>query len=402
MKHILTRIPHVLVVQETSMKAGRDKVAGIFRYAHLYGPWHLHVVQGRIGENRPLLLRDWGSYDGFIFGQMSAEIPSARTLRGRPVVLLDPLPEMTWQTSPFARASLTLDDSEQVGRTGAEFFLDQGWRTFAYVGEQLNRAWSIRRGQGFRKRIEDAGWPCHVYSPSIEKGDWNQEEERLSRWLQALPKPTALLAAMDPRAQQVINLCLDVGIRVPDELAVMGIDDDELFCDGTVPTLTSIRRDTEACGFQAARMLDRLMRKKHRGREVFSYGATGVSVRDSTRRRPSTGGDATALRARDFIRINASAAIGVPEIVRHLQVSRRQIETRFRETFGQSLLDEIQAVRMTLAEKLLRETELPVKDVFKACGNQTPQHFRRLFKARHGVTMLQYRKGGRLRGAARS
>lgn len=390
MRNVLTRIPHVLIVQETSMKSGRDKLAGVFRYTHLYGPWHLHVVQGRIGEKRPVFPKDWALYDGFILGQMAAGFLAELRPDGKPVVLSDPLAE-SLSSSPFTQASCTQDHSEQVGRTGADYFMKRGWRSFAYVGEQLNRDWSILRGKGFRDRIAEAGFACRVYTASLADGDWNLEEQRLARWLAALPKPSAVLAAMDPRAQQVINLCLDIGIRIPDELAVMGIDDDELICNGTVPTLSSIRRDTEACGFHAAQMLDRLMRKKTARRESFVYGATGITERESTRVSQRIA-DSVALCAREFIRINAAAAIGVPDIVRHLHISRRQAEARFRAAFRHSLLDEIHAVRMAHVEKILRETDIPIKDVCSHCGQQTLTHIRRFFKARHGMTMQEYRR----------
>ena len=391
MKKVLSRIPHVLVIQETSMKSGRDKLAGIFRYAHLYGPWHLHVVQGRIGEKRPSFPSDWSAYDGFILGQMTPDLSAVPKQMCKPIVLSDPLDDAIRPGAPFARASYTMDDSKHVGRTGADYFLERGWRQFAYVGEPLNRNWSALRGEGFRHRVAEAGFDCRVYTASLTDGDWNREEQRLARWLKALPKPVAVLAAMDPRAQQMINLSMDIGIRVPEEMAILGIDDDELFCNGTVPTLSSIRRDTEACGFQAAQMLDRLMRKKTARREVFFYGATGITTRDSTQiRKPVE--DTVARRAQEFIRINAGAGIGVPDIVRHLRVSRRLAEARFRSTFQHSLLDEIQAVRMSHVEKLLRETDLPIKDVCAHCGHQTVTHLRRLFKARHGMTMQDYRQ----------
>lgn len=322
---------------------------------------------------------------------MTPDLPTASKQVRRPVVLSDPLDDAIRPGTPFARASYTMDDSKQVGRIGADYFLERGWRQFAYVGEQLNRNWSALRGEGFRQRVAETGFACRVYTASLTDGDCNREEQRLALWLKELPKPVAVLAAMDPRAQQMINLSLDLGIRVPEDMAILGIDDDELFCNGTVPTLSSIRRDTETCGFRAAQMLDRLMREKTARREVFFYGATGITTRDSTQiRKPVE--DTVARRAQEFIRINAGAGIGVPDIVRHLRVSRRLAEARFRSTFQRSLLDEIQAVRMAHVEKLLRETDLPIKDVCAHCGGQTVTHLRRLFKARHGMTMQDYRQ----------
>ena len=391
MAGILKHIPRISVIQETSMQPGRDKLRGIFKYVHLYGPWHINLIQGRQGEPRPKSVEDWGKYDGIIAGQMMIGMAEMLSATHVPVVLMDPLDEALKPDSPFSRFSCTLDDSGQVSKMGAEYLLELGYENFAYVGERLNRNWSVLRGENFRKRIEEAGFSCRVFSSVKGGADADADEKSLVDWLQELPKPVALMAAMDTRAHQVIDLCSRQGIRIPQAIAVLGVDNDELICNGSTPSLSSIRRDTENCGFAAAEMLDKLIKGKTSKRRVVRYGAKEVVVRDSTRREAHPA-DLVATMARDFIHLNIGAGIGVPDIVKHLHVSRRLAEMRFRSVFGHSLLDEIQSARLERVVKLLKETDLPLTEVCTRCGYQTDVHLRRIFKKHYGCTMRDFRK----------
>lgn len=379
-----------MVIQETSVQPGRDKLRGIFNYTHLYGPWHLHLVHGRSGEQKPTSSTEWKGYDGILAGQMMFDLSDLLKLTHTPIVLIDPLDEALKPGSPFAKLSCTLDDSESVGQAGAEYFLNRGYANFAYVGEFLLRNWSVLRGESFRRKITQAGFICNLYPASKTPYDGAEEEEQLATWLKALPKPVAILAAMDSRAHQVIALCVELGLRVPQDVAVLGIDNDELLCNGSTPTISSIRRDTEACGFMAAQMLDRLMRKETRKRETMRYGVREIVTRDSTQPE-AVSTDPVVQRARDFIRINAGTGIGVPDIVRHLSVSRRLAEMRFRAVCGHSLHDEIQNSRLERVERLLKETNLPLTEVCTRCGYTTDVHLRRIFKRRFGCSMREYR-----------
>jgi LacI family transcriptional regulator len=391
MRKMLKHIPRVMVIQETSVQPGRDKLQGIFNYAHLYGPWNIHLIHGRYGEQRLNAVDDLRDYDGIIVGQMMLELADAVGKVRRPTVLMDPLDDALRRGSPFAAFSCTLDDSAQVGRIGAEYFLERGYTSFAYVGDELNRSWSVKRGESFCCRIIEAGYTGKIYPAARRPPAGTGDARRLSEWLATLPKHTALLAAMDTRACQVIELCETCGIRVPQDIAVLGIDNDELICNGSVPTLSSIRRDTEQCGFIAARMLDRRMRREIRKREVFLYGGKEIVTRDSTQP-AAVAADPLVQRAREFIRVNAGTGIGVPDIVKHLNVSRRLAELRFREICRHSLLEEIQAVRLERVERLLKETDLPLTEVCTRCGYQTDVHLRRLFKRRFGCSMRVYRE----------
>lgn len=147
MLKVLKHIPRVMVIQETSVQPGRDKLQGIFNYAHLYGPWNIHLVHGRSGEQRPKTVNDLRGYDGIIVGQMMLELAKALGGARRPTVLMDPLDEALQPNSPFARLSCTLDDSEQVGKAAAEYFLGRGFtasRTSATRSTAIGRSAAAR------------------------------------------------------------------------------------------------------------------------------------------------------------------------------------------------------------------------------------------------------------------
>lgn len=293
--------------------------------------------------------------------------------------------------SPFAKLSCVLEDSASIGKAGADYFLAKGYKHFAYIGEALGRSWSVARGTAFRAHVEAAGFPCAVYPSPPNTRDWKAEREHLLVWLKALPKPAGLLAALDNRAHQVVDACAEAGLQIPHEVAVLGIDNDELICNGSIPTISSIQRDTLTCGFLAAQLLDRLLRTGSRQKQTFSYGVSQVVTRESTQP-DSAPLDRLALRAREFIRINAGERIGVLDVVKHLNVSRRLAEMRFRAACGRSLLDEIRDARLERVKRLIADTDLTLSEICDRCNYQTDIHLRRLFKRHFDCTMREYRK----------
>ncbi|HNX34635.1 MAG TPA: XylR family transcriptional regulator [Kiritimatiellia bacterium] len=399
MPSILKRTPRVLVIQETCVQPGKDKLQGIFNYVHLYGPWHLHLIQSRAGEQTIRALADWNEYDGIIADQMAFEMADVLRQTRKPVILMVHPDPALHAPSLFSRLSCVLEDSASIGAAGAAYFLARGYKHFAYVGEALGRNWSIVRGVAFEKRAEADGCACDLYAAPAANTDWKTERKHLLLWLKALPKPVGLLAAMDTRAHQVLDACAEAGLRVPHDVAVLGVDNDELICNGSIPTLSSIQRDTLTCGFLAAQVLDSLMRKSARKKQILSYGVSRIVSRDSTRT-DAAPADLMAIRAREFIRINVGERIGVPDVVRHLHVSRRLAELRFRAAYGISLLEEIRNARLERVRRLLSETDLTLAEICDRCDYQTDIHLRRIFKRRFGCSMREYRQRSPTRNRA--
>jgi LacI family transcriptional regulator len=392
MPKIFTQTPRVVVILETCVQPDREKLDGIFKYVRFYGPWHLHIIQNRVGEQRLAHFETWRA-DGVIAGQSMLDMEETLARTRLPLVLIDPLQRHLLAGSPFSRRSYVQNDAVSVGAAVADYFVGLGFTRFAYVGEVLDRLWSQGRGQGFAERLRQAGFACHTYEPPADEElrDWAIEQMRLARWLAALPKPVALFAAMDIRARQVLDTCLVSGIKVPEEVAVLGVDNDEQLCLGSFPTLSSMGCDMALCGFMAAQLLDEQMRGKLRRRTVLTYGLRKIAERQSTRAAPLVQ-DRLVARALEFIRLNACEGIGVREVVAYLKVSRRLAELRFRKACGRSILEEIQTVRLERVQRLVSETDFSIREITDRSGYQTEDHLRRMFKRHFGTTMQAFRQ----------
>ena len=388
--YILKHLPHVLVIQETAVQSGRERVQGVFNYTHIHGPWHLQLIQQVTGEIRPETLRDWQGYDGLIVGQMLH--PYARFLHPlrKPMVLFDPLDETVNAASPLRNKVRVLLDNEAVGQLAAQHLLGLGMQHFGYYGDRLHRNWSLLRDGAFKAGIQAAGFTCSTLHPEQTSESWRANNAQLIRWLREMPKPVGIFAAMDINALHVINACAEAGLRIPQDVVVLGVDNDEIVCNGIAPTLSSIQCDFTAAGFMAAQLLDRQMRRIPLKQKVYAYGVKGVVVRESTRTETCVH-DSLAKRAYEFIRINSAAGIAIADIVRHLNVSRRLLEMRFRVAYGCSLLDAMQKIRLERVCKLLISTSLCINEICEQCGYRTETHARRVFKKQMGCTMRDYR-----------
>ncbi|MDR0869192.1 MAG: substrate-binding domain-containing protein, partial [Planctomycetaceae bacterium] len=194
-------------------------------------------------------------------------------------------------------------------------FLEKKFQHFAYVGDAQEHEWSIRRGNAFQTNLSSRGYHCAIYPllTEAEKEDWVLESRRLVRWLRRLPKPVGLLAALDVRARQVLRVCFDAGIAVPNEIAVLGVDNDELLCESTYPPLSSILLEKEKSGELAAKLLDQLMHKKVPSGTIYTTGADYLVPRYSTDALQVT--DKIIIEAVEFIRANARRGINASDVV---------------------------------------------------------------------------------------
>jgi LacI family transcriptional regulator len=379
-------IPRVLVALSPVQQAQRCRLAGILRYARLHGPWDVQLL-----DNRPFIagldhaFKSWRP-DGLIVrgftDDIAARVPCFEKV---PAVLLD-------AAVPSPRHSSVDLDTRLFSETVADYYLGLGLTAFAYAGAVLGSRWSDERGEAFAARLRERGHACHSYAPRFAS-DWGREQRALAKWLRALPKPCGLFAAFDQQAKLVLDTCLFAGIRVPDELAVIGVDNDEILCENAVPTLSSLQPDFEGGGEKAAELLDRLMRRRGRPPAPpvhLTYGIRGLVHRQSSQHLGAS--SALAAAALEFIRLNACAGIQVPDIVAALHTSRSVLEKDFRRATGHSLHEEIQNRRLERVSLFLRETDLPVGEIGARCGYPAEPHLIRLFRKRFGLTPAGYRR----------
>ena len=374
----------------TRLKGVRTFCRGVLAYARIHGPWRCLLLEGRDGEQEIDLKHL--AIDGVIAHNPSRDEYAAISAIHVPVVFCEPGPN----TPPCRNMPHVKMDSYGVGVLAANYYLNRGYKSFAYVDETLGMHWSADRRQGFEDTLKNAGFGCMVYDKFSRREcrSWNAERPRMIRFLQDLPKPTAIFAAMDGRARLVLDACAEAGIRVPEEIAVLGVDNDPILCESTVPTLSSIRTGGFRRGQKAAELLDDLMH----GHSVQQKNVVMEPLSVVTRE--STGYDAmrdTALsRALRFIHSEApQRRIDVGDVVRVAGCSRRYVEQHFRTQLNASVRDIILRTRLARVRTLLESSNLSIGEIIGQCGFANESHLSVLFKKATGLSMRDYRKQNR-------
>ena len=371
MKKLMNSLPHVVVLLDGPYMTQSRILHGILRFTQLHTPWTLDVRTGRAGE--PTTFDARTKCNGVIANKMPPDLAAIVRRRKTPLFVIN---DIAGELRPIGRIRY---DNTEIARLAAEHLAGAGFSNFAFVGERNEIAWSSERESLFTQEVASRGFKCRVYrSCQNEKAD---DSGILRDWLVALPRPTALLAACDIRARHVLDVCHDAGLDVPGDIAVLGIDNDETICETAMPTLSSIAMSTEDAGFKAAEILDAAMsgraNRKNGPVDVF-YGGTHVVERRSTKR--DTVRDALVSRCRILMEANLTRRFNVSDLVSHLHVSRRTLETHFRAATGQSLNDEITALRIRRAKALLSKTSMTQADIAAECGFCDASHMNVIFR----------------------
>lgn len=372
-------VPRVVLLIESSRSSGRSLLRGIANYAHHYGPWAFYWEPRGLEKAWPRIQSL--EADGFILRDVK-QLDNVLS-RGLPTVVVG----HSKQEIPEVVNVIT--DSETIGKIAAEHLISRGFREFAFCGFE-GIPWSELRAESFGKRLFEAGYRLHSYKTVLESAWWQAELNKMARWLRSLPKPVGLMAANDDRGEQVIEACKIAGIRVPDEVAVVGVDNDELVCELSDPPMSSIALNFERAGYESAAVLDRLMRGWAVTGKKILVAATHVVTRRSTDILAAT--DRNVAAALQFIRDHAREMISVPDVARSAGVSRRSLEKRFQQTLRRSVLSEIRRVRVNQVCRMLAETNLPVSEIAAALGYTGPEHIARYFRRETGTTPLAYRR----------
>lgn len=281
--------------------------------------------------------------------------------------------------------SRVLTDNVRVGRIAAEHLLLQGFSHFAFV-PQTGHLYSIERERGFREALEEAGYELAHLCAQIRD---------LPHWLRALPKPIGLLASTDTRALQIVQICREQGIAVPEEIAVIGVDNDEFLCESTQLSLSSVDTRGDRVGYRASQLLADVLDGADPAAGPILTPPGGIIVRHSS--------DTTAISDPDvafamrYIRDHACRGMTIEQLVDHLTISRRSLERRFREHLGRTLHEEMHRVQMEHAKLLLRETELHVPEIAERCGYRNRRRFSKAFGKTTGQNPRDFRMQSRRR-----
>jgi LacI family transcriptional regulator len=389
----MSRTPKVALLLETSTEYGRGLLRGIIRYAKLHGPWSIYMSPGHLFPVLPKA-KSWDG-NGIIARVRSTAMAKAIRATGVPVVASS-FEELD-TSEPIGGFCEIRTDSPAITRLAARHLLECGLENFAFCGFRACR-WSTAREDAFREILAKAGFTCtrrHIKLPNlIRESEWieayEHEQPALARWLLSLPKPVGLMACNDICGRQVLQACAVAQLRVPDDVAVVGVDNDELICDVSDPPLSSVGLNLDQAGYGAAAALDALMSKKGKAGSIVLVGPTSVTARRSSE--VILQDDAVVGAALRFIRDHARQPIGVPDVIEELKVSRRTLERRFRSAVGYSVASEITRRRMERARRLLTETDSPVYRVANSSGFRSVITFNRLFRRIEKQTPRSFRR----------
>jgi LacI family transcriptional regulator, galactose operon repressor len=384
----MREIPKVALLVETARGFGRDLLHGIARYSRLHGPWSFHITPGDFKQAVPEM-KQWGG-TGIIARIPNDRVAQAVISANVPTIALGLSDEQLQPGSPLVEFSEISSDAIEVSRVAADHLLARRFSHYAYVGSG-DRGWSFRREMAYREYMAKHGFDVHVYTQPKRLRDrvWEREQEFLSRWISKLPTPLGLYACDDDRGREVLEACSLAGLHVPEDVAVVGVDNDEVFCELAFPPLSSVALNAEAAGYRAAALLDDMMHGRVRKPQRIVVETLGVVTRRSTE--VVAVEDEDVVAALQFIHREQGRGISVDDVVKHAAVSRRNLETRFRDTMGRTILEEMQLVRLERAKRLLVETMYPVSKVAELAGFGSAGYFIQFFQKRLGKTPRRYR-----------
>jgi len=384
--------PTVAVVFPVSVPWMTETLRGIKSYADRHGGWAIITSPPSLqstGEETIHIpaLRKWRG-DGVIIVLTSLRDEELARKLPIPVVNLSGWHAPTPKSIPRVNA-----DHQAMGRLAADHFIAAGINHVGYYGFQ--QVWFSReRSAGLQQRAAEMQCSFDQFLHGIRKtsSGWQTQRKKLRDWLKRLPKPVGILCAQDYRARVILELCEELNLSVPEQVAVLGIDNDQLTCEYSTPSLSSISRDPFACGVAAAELLHQFMLNRHPQNQNVLIPPGGVIQRQSTQRLYDA--DPLIREAITYVQNNLRRAFSISDISAQVKLSRRTLETRFRHKLGVTPRTYVLQQRINLAKSLLLQTHIyrSLSEIAYACGFNTIKAFRLGFKVQTGLTPALYRK----------
>lgn len=380
-------LPRILLSIESSRGFGRDLLTGISNFTRIHNSWTI--------SRKPPFFRN-GKAETSDFEAIKSELDGVitRVPEEIPIIQQSGIPAIIATTLVPQSFVLNLNyptiasDHTAIAQMAVEYFLGQGFKNMAFCGFR-DITWSVLRRDAFCDYAHEKSIEVQSYDqpPGCS---WDEEVAIIADWLKGLPKPIAILSCSDERGENIIEAAKIAKIRIPEEVAVLGIDDDSLVCNLSNPTLSSIALNASKVGYDAADLLDKLIK----GDEVMTGQKLTllplfVEVRQSTDILAID--DPEVAQALGFIRQNSREPIQVQDVVNITGISRRVLETRFRKKLNRSILQEIRRIRVKEIAKMACGTNMSIKSIAMSLGFTSIDHISRYFKKEEGISLYKYR-----------
>lgn len=379
---------HVALLIETSNEYARGLLDGIRAFLRENHLWSIYLNEYSRDNTDFTWLQGWQG-DGII-----ARIENEQTAR---YILDAGLPTVDLSASRIIPSLPYVEtDDRSIARLAADHFLERGFKHFGFYGDP-RFLWSKQRCAFFEEYLTEQQYPCHTFqlsNQSYVNTTRVAEREILMNWLHSLPKPIGIMACYDSRGQQLLEACRFAGLAVPDEVAVIGVDNDELLCELADPPLTSIQTNAIRTGYLAADLLERMMSGEDVGAEAQLIEPINIQVRMSTDVLAVE--DKLVSEAVRFIREHAHKDIQVQDILMELSITRRMLDSRFKKALDRTPHEEIIAVKVKSIKKLLVETKLPLSSIAELTGFNHTEYMSVVFMRATGIRPGQYREQNRL------
>ena len=390
----------VVVAMRMATSAGQQKLNGIFDFLGPDRHWHIVLYRTK-PEFTPEVVRSELAHgaDGFIVGIPDVDDALAELTASHVPVVMANVTGGGIERRNDGKVVLLKNDSAEIGREAANTLLSEGvYKSYGYAGYRTDDDWSRERGRAFRDTLDAAGFVGRMFDMT-HFADKLDDKATMVKWLRDLPKPCGILAACDDRAFEILDICREIGVKVPAEIGVLGVNNDLLLCENAEPRLSSVQPDFIGEGRLAAEMLEAMMSglAVEPQKRVMKVGVRMIVHRESTR--PQSQAGRFVQKVLSFINREALKGIGVEDVARRFKVSRSLLELRFSELQHESVYEAMLRIRLDEVKKRLAATDDSIAKITAACGWAHPDPPKRLFKKRFGVSMREYR--ARCRGVSR-
>lgn len=379
-------VKKVLLLIDYSSEFSRRLLKGLIQYSKEHGPWifyrlpsYYKTLYGKEGIVE--WAKEWQA--DAIIARWDHEGTNLLKTLDIPVILQN-------YKDRSAHFSNLTGDYIGTGEMAARFFIKRRYRNFAFYGNK-GVVWSRERAEGFRKEIEQTGGNYYYFeSENLSGEQWNSSHIQLDQWLLSLPKPVGLFACDDSFALQVSEICKINNIQIPQEIALLGVDNDELMCDLSDPPISSIVLDVEKGGYEAGRLIDQFISKKRTNSIDIVIKPIRFELRQSTEKYNIS--NEYISKIVNYIEDNFTSEISIESLTKLVPLSRRNLEVKFKNEMNTSIYQFILDCRIEFFAHLLLTTDRPLFDLALESGFTDYKNISRVFKKFKGCTPMEYRQ----------